>query len=325
MSVGTETKLSDTVKDYYDKLFQDGVLMQVHISVWGMTTKLNKDDLGLKEVPDIYELGKKKLIGADRLAKFKNAEGKARRYLYRNSHPFPVGEAHFVPRKTLPTVLIEVQKLKKDFMELVDDFVTNYEKYKTEVLDKHKDKADLLKPCYPPVNEVRGKFGFELSLFEFSMPREMSEIDIQDLIAREDAKEEVREQIREQLRDQYERSMRQLERFTEDAAKSLRENLVTVCQEIVDKINRNELVSKANLNTVREEIEHFRALNFLNDADVEKEIVRLEESMNGKRNFKDDAEALAVFNQSLTSVIEKASNVSDLAALQGNYFRKINL
>src|ERR1043166_8641157 len=41
------------LQTYYDKLFQDGVLVNLHISAWSMSCKLKEDDLGLEKQPEI--------------------------------------------------------------------------------------------------------------------------------------------------------------------------------------------------------------------------------------------------------------------------------
>lgn len=320
-------KLSDELQTKYDKLFQDGVLVNVHISVWGMAANLSKEDLNLQaDLPKLFKLGKKMLIEPERLSAFKNAESKARRYLYRNSYDFPISkDAHFVPKKQYATVLTKLNEFKEEFLKLIDNFVENYYVYRDEVLNAYPDIADLLRPFYPDVSEIRGKFGFSTSSFELSMPREFSEVDIQKLIARDEAKDEIKKKLEEQMKVQHQTSIAQLEKFTEDAATSLRSKLVAMCKTVTEKIASREIISKANITTIREEIENFRALNFLDDAAVETEITKLAALVEGKHNFKTDQEAIATLNTALNDVLATASTTSDVSSLTGKYFRKIKV
>lgn len=319
-------KISAELKEKYDKLFQDGILVNVHISVWGMAANLSKEDLGVEtELPKLYKLGKKMLIQPERLNEFKNAESKARRFLYRNSYDFPISDAHFVPKKRYFEVMEQLNKFKTEFLGLVDGFVENYEEYRDEVLTAYPDIADVMRPLYPDKSEIKAKFGFSTSSFELSMPRELSEVDIQALLGREEAKDEVKKAYEEQLKDQYTTSIQQLEKFTEDAAVSLRAKLVNMAKTITEKIESKELISKANINTIREEIENFRALNFLDDAAVAAEIDKLAEIVEGKHNFKKDEDAIAALNTALTDVLVSASTTSDVSTIRGKYFRKVKI
>jgi len=319
-------KISADLQAKYDKLFQDGILVNVHISVWGMGARLSKEDLGVEaDIPKLFKLGKKMLIDPEHLNEFKNLESKARRYLYRNSYDFPISDAHFVPKKRYSEVVSQLDKFKTEFGTLVDTFVANYPTYKDEVLKAYPKIADALRPLYPDVSDIRTKFGFSMASFELSMPRALSDVDIQKLIARDEAKDEVKAKLEAQLKTQHENSVRQLEKFTEDAATTLRTNLVRMCKMITDKIEKKELISKANINTIIAEIDNFRALNFLDDTVVAAEIDRLEEFVTKKHDFKTNKDAIAELENSLMGVLSVAATTTDVSSIRGKYFRKITI
>lgn len=319
-------KISDELKARYDKLFQDGFLVNLHISIWGMGAQLSKEDLKIQDaVPNIFRLGKKMIIEPKHFNSFKNHESKARRYLYQNSYPFHISEAHFIPKRKLLDVLSKLDEFKIEFKELVVKFIENYPTYKDEILAAYPDVADALRPFYPTTEQLQGKFKFSVVTYELKMPRELGEVDIQQLISRDEAKAEVKKKLETQMEEQYLSAMRQLDKFTEDAAQALRQQIGDVCQTIIDKIKNKEIISKSNINSIKEEIENFKALNFLDDAVVSEEIDKLERLINGNHNFKTDQETIAELNTALSDVLKTASETSDLSDLRGTYFRAIKL
>lgn len=329
MSVRNPPQLTETLKNYYDRLFQDGYLVSVHVSKWGMGTQLNKDDLNIDAVPKLFKLGRKMLIDPKHLNAFSSIEGKARRYLYSNSYDFPVAEAHFVPKRKMPEVIEKLNRFRLEYQELVDEFIVNYDEYKQAVLDEYPDLVDMLTPLYPAKATLPEKFGFRYSIFELSIPRKFDEVDIKAVYTREEAlseaKAEAKEEVDRELAVQYRQSMEQLTKFTEEAAKALRSQIVTLCQNIIGKIERKEILTRLTFNNVREEINNFRSLNFLDDQAVEAEIDKLEKLVDGGLDFKNDAEALQALNSSLNSVLNTANNLADIPTVRGKYFRAISL
>ncbi len=326
MQATIKSNLTDSVRAYYDKLFQDGFLVSVHVSKWGMSTNLSKEDIEYnKKIPEIFRLGKKMLINPKHLNDFMKIESRARRYLDSNSYDFPAGDAHFVPKKKVVEVLTKLEDIRLEFNKLKDSFIEKYEEYKEEVLKDYPLQADSLRPCYPHKDLVGGKFSFSVSMYEIHMPKELSTVDIQTLIDRDQAKEEVKKKLEVQLENHYKESLVKLESFTEESAKLLRGQMVTMCHSVIDKIKKGEVVSKANIKSIREEIGNFRSLNFLDDKVVEQQINNLEKVVSGNVNYKTDKEALEELNTALVGVLEKANNLNDLDTLTGTYFRAIKL
>lgn len=324
--LATTVTPSQSIKEHYDKLFQDGFLINVHIRKWGMGSHLAKEDLGVtKDVPKIFKLGKKMLIKEERYLEFNRIESRARRFLYANAYDFPVGEAHFVPKKKVPDVLLKLNELKLEFFELRDKFIDKYEDYKEEVLKEYPDLAETLKPLYPAKATLTEKFGFGISMYELSMPKEFSEVKIQELLARDEAKADVAKKLQAQLAEQHANSVKQLEEFTETAAKALRTQIVDVCSLLMNKIKKKEAISKTNIISIKEEIQHFKIMNFLDDKIVADEIAKLEVLVNGNHDFKNDVETIYVLNQMLDEVVSKANNIIDIPTIRSKYFRAIKL
>lgn len=321
--VTTKTNLTESVRVYYDKLFQDGFLVSVHVSKWSMSTNLKKEDIKYDEaVPSIFKLGKKMLIEPEHFNQFSRIEAKARRLLDMSSYDFPVGDAHFVPKKKVAELLASIDKCKIEFNNLKKEFILNYEKYKNDVLTKYPDLAEELLPQYPPVDTLSARFNFSVSLYEIQMPKELGEIDIASLIDRDQAKEEVKEKLEAQLAEHYKTSLTKLEAFTEEATALLRTQIVSMCNGVIYKIENKEVVSNTNIKMIRDEIENFRKLNFMDDKVVAEELDKLEKVVSGNINYRTDKEALAQLNTALTSVLDKANSMNDLSAISDNYFKR---
>lgn len=324
MSVVTvKTNLTDSVRAYYDKLFQDGFLVSVHVSKWSMSTHLKKEDINYAEdVPSIFKLGKKMLIEPERFNEFSRVESKARRLLDLSSYDFPVGDAHFVPKKKVAELLASIDKCKIEFNKLKDSFIENYEAHKNAVLQKYPDLAEELLPHYPKVDTLAARFNFSVSLYEIQMPKELGEIDIASLIDRDKAKEEVKEKLEAQLAEHYKTSLKKLETFTEEAAALLRTQIVSMCSGVIYKIENKEVVSNVNIKMIRDEIENFRKLNFMDDKAVADELDKLEKVVSGNVNYKTDKEALQELNKALTNVLDKANSINDLSVISDKYFNR---
>ena len=321
--VSQKTNLTDSVRAYYDKLFQDGFLVSVHVSKWGMSTHLSKEDIEYDgTVPSIFKLGKKMLINPERFNAFARIESKARRYLSANSYDFPIGDAHFVPKKKVAEVLTTLEKFKHDYEALRKRFIENYEEYKQEILDKYPDIAPTLAPLYPEKSSLKDRFKMSVSLYEIQMPRELGQVDIQTLIDREKAKVEVKERLEEQLAEHHRVSLNKLEAFAEEAARVLRTQIVNMCKSVIYKIENREIVSPSHIQGIRDEIDNFRKLNFLDDKAVEEELNKLADVVKEPINYRTDKEALAELNIALTNVLEKANNLKDLTAISDSYFRR---
>lgn len=323
---------SSKLRAYYDKLFRDGYLVSVHISKWGMGAQLSESDLNLENVPKIFRLGKKMLIDPEHLNVFLRFEGKARRYLYSNSYPFPgVSEAHFVPRKKLMEVFGKLKEFKAEFEKKVADFLENYDKYKAEVVDdpRHAAFKEGLLGLYPSPDVLRGKFSFTYSAYELSMPREFGEVDAKTIaereIAVEEAVQEAQQAIEKELEEQYQQGLRRVEQFANEALLALRSQVVTTCRNIATKINEDEPINKANLKSIREQIQAFRSLNFLDDRVLSEEIDKLEEVVNSGRDFKSNEEALNELQTTLKGVLKSATDKVSQNQVVENYFRRIEI
>lgn len=332
----TDYKITDTLQKYYNKVFQDGKLVNIHIGMWGMSYNLVEEDIKIEDkLPETIKLGKKMLIKPAVYNKFKNLEQKIRKYLYKNSFEFPlVSQAHFVPKAKYLEVYEQLNKFRAEYMAMVDEFVEKYEDYKKEALEfykEHQDKVSIddLESYYPSVAELRKKFYLDVVSFEISLPTEFAELNLQDEINREVANEQAKEQALNDYKSEYNRQigthMSKINDFVSEVTQALRAKIVEHCSVALNKIQKKEVVSDANIKTLLKHIQEFREMNFVDDKSVEAELSKVEKMLTGDYDFAKDKDAMGLLQEHLTSVVKEAESLTDVANVSGEYFRKLSV
>jgi hypothetical protein len=205
-----EYKITDTLQKYYDKVFQDGKLVNIHIGMWGMSYNLTEEDIKLdKQLPETIKLGKKMLIKPAVYNKFKSFEQRVRKYLYVNSFDFPlVSQAHFVPKAKYLDVYKKLNEMRDEYLLMVNEFVEKYEDYKKEVIEyyqEHKDTVSVedLESYYPSLANIKNKFYFDIVSFEIALPAEFAQLNLQDEIHREQANNEAKQKAVQNYKEEY--------------------------------------------------------------------------------------------------------------------------
>jgi hypothetical protein len=94
---------------------------------------------------------------------------------------------------------------------------------------------------------------------------------------------------------------------------------------VLNKVNKKEVVSDSSINAIYKQIEEFRSANFADDKVVDAELNKLEKLLDGKPNFTEDRDAIGLLKQHLNNVVNAAKDVTDVANVGGEYFRKISL
>lgn len=331
-----EHKVSDTLQKYYDQIFQDGKLVNINISIWGMSYSLKEEDIKINDkLPDLIQLGKKMLIKPAVLNLFKSFEGKARRYLYANSFSFPlVSQSHFVPRKKYIEVYKQLCEFRREFKEMTDEFVENYEDYKNETIqyyEQFKDQisVDNLESYYPSKQAVAEKFAFDIVSFEIKLPTEFGNTDIHREAALEQAEVQARKASEAIYKAEYSERlnthMGKINEFVGEVIGTIRAKVLEHCSLVLKKVNKREVVSDKSISILLSQINEFRQMNFIEDKGIETELGKLETLLNKGSNFSKDKDAVQELKTSLTNIIEEAKGVTDVAALSGQYFRKLSI
>ena len=314
----------------YSKLFKDGKLVQIHVRKWGMSAQLDQEDLELKEefkLPDIFKLGKKMLIKGEELAKFTSIEQKARTYLKNNSLSFPIAQAHFVPRKKLLTVINKLNEMKAEYDALTEEFIQNYPTYKEEMLKTYTEHREKLEPFYPTAERIRQKFGFELSIFEVALPKRFKETDLLEIMAQNAAVEDLKGKYEREMEQQYIKGVQNIDSFLKETITALRAEIVRVFELVSNKIKNREVISKTNLSSIKNIIDNFKELDFLDDKEVNSKLDAVLELIdsNNEIAFKSNYAVVKRLEASLNEALDVARNLSDVDNVTGEYFRKIEV
>jgi hypothetical protein len=331
-----EYKITDTLQQYYDKVFQDGKLVNIHIGMWGMSYNLEEEDIKLdNKLPDTIKLGKKMLIKPAVYNKFKSLEQRIRKYLYTNSFDFPlVSQAHFVPKAKYIEVYKKLNELRDEYLMMVDEFLLKYEDYKKEALEyyqEHKDTVNIdnLEAYYPSLANVKKKFYLDIISFEIALPAAFNELNLQDEINREqhdnEAKRVATAKYREEYNKQIDTHMGKINDFVGEVTATLRTKIVEHCTVALHKINKKEVVSDSNIKTLLKHIQEFREMNFVDDKAIEAELSKVEKLITGEKDFSKDKDAIGMLQQHLSSVVTEAKSLSDVANISGEYFRKLSV
>jgi hypothetical protein len=334
--MNNEYKITETLQKYYDKVFQDGKLVNVHIGMWGMSYNLTEKDIKLdNKLPETIKLGKKMLIKPAVYNKFKSFEQKVRKYLYVNSFDFPlVSQAHFVPKAKYLEVHKQLNDLRTEYLQMAEEFVEKYEDYKKEVLEyyqEHKDTVSVedLESYYPSLANIKSKFYLDIVSFEIALPAQFSELNLQDEIHREIVNDEAKQVAMDDYKAEYAKQVElhtaKLSSFMEEVTSTVRSKVAEHFSVVLNKVNNKEVVSPSSIRTLYKQIEEFRTANIADDKLVEEELNKLEKLLDGKPDFSENTDAIGLLRQHLGNVVKAAADVTDVANVSGEYFRKLRI
>jgi hypothetical protein len=331
-----EYKITETLQKYYDKVFQDGKLVNVHIGMWGMSYNLTEKDIKLdNKLPETIKLGKKMLIKPAVYNKFKSFEQKVRKYLYVNSFDFPlVSQAHFVPKAKYLEVYKQLNDLRDEYLQMANEFIEKYEDYKKEAIEyyqEHKDTVSVedLESYYPSLANIKSKFYLDIVSFEIALPAQFNELNLQDEIHREivngEAKQVALDNYKSEYTKQVELHTAKLSSFMEEVTSTVRGKVAEHFSVVLKKVNNKEVVSPSSIRTLYKQIEEFRSANIADDKLVEEELNKLEKLLDGKPDFAENTDAIGLLKQHLGNVVKAAADVTDVANVSGEYFRKLRI
>jgi len=328
-----------------ERVFEDGVLIDLDISIWTMETRMKPEDLGLDPdaVVEVFRLGKKLLLPAEARNRFRRIESRARYRIEQVSFAFPISQARFVPKRALPELLEDLEELREEFNSEVDRFVEDYEALKEKIRPHYIEAAehawtnshsslsldefvrkflDRLDSLYPQPNEVRNRFDFSYHVFEVQMPREHRSPEA--LSAEERARREAEKRMLEQLQTQY---SQRINTFLETVVTTLRQRTAELCQHVAEKIRNGEAISERTLKSMREFVAKFRTLNFVGDQQIEAMLENLEKrflsnpaslyNSDGRFNMRSELEA------ALKQITDTATDLSDISRITGDYKRRL--
>jgi hypothetical protein len=340
----------------FSGIFHDGLLMQVNVSFWSGARILKPEDLGLDQasIVDAFHLGRKLLIPQKVIHAFRHIEGQARALVAKNSFPFPIGNARFVPRRCFNEVNAQLEAYKAEYMRLAEDLITRYDEYRNQMLPiyqgaaenafetanppmqefgvedldqlkvkRENDKAayveaflNRIKSYYPQASSLRAKFGLDWSIYEIAVPR-MELTEAGEIIATEKANESIHRQMNEKIGT-----------FVDDVVRTLRQETTEICGNIVKFIKEGKVIRSTTMDSLRDFIERFKTMNFVGDATIESQLeaVRNEFLNMDSKTISEDDNIREALSTKLSEVLEVAEKIGDqdINGVTSQYVRTVN-
>jgi len=333
-------------------IFRDGILIDINVSFWSGARALRAEDLGLKEtdVAEAFKLGRKFLVPAEVIKKFRRLDSKARRIVEENSFRFPIGNAHFIPKKSFGKALEQLKACQTEYNALVDELVENYDQYREEMIPVYREAAEhafinqtpetqtfgpdydrdaererfvelflrRIENFYPHANDLRKRFSLTWDVFEMAMPRMIEAQDEQIILdqnTREYAEQEYRKQIHEKM-----------DAFVNDAVTVLRQETVEICGRIATNLKEGKVVQGRTLQSLKDFVDKFQGLNFVGDVTVETQLESLRKEILDiypVQKINDEEELQVELKRKLNEIAEVASQTTDIDGITSEYRRRI--
>ena len=312
----TQTAGAFTDTPLVEKVFSDGVLVDVNVSFWTAKNRNTAEDLNMEPVqkeniPEfVIGLGTKRLIEHEQVLAWQRIAMKAWGLVERYSFDFPVGRGRFVPAKALPEIETQLEALRLEFNQVVVTFLNQYEALRDEMLAKYPDHRERLQGLYPEKSDLARRFSFSWSVFNVRLPKQMR-LQTADRATMARYEKEINTRV---------------ESFLEDSIKVLRARVSETCGTLAERIKKGEVISEPSLNKIRKLVEQFRMLNFTGDRGIEQMLEALKsDTLNGRtaEELRDDAAALSGFGSALNTVAQTAGDISDVSTITGEYRRRI--
>lgn len=304
-----------------DILTREGVLISVSVRYWRAAKKLKPADLGLDAddvTEDLISLGHKRLVPKGALRAFGLIESRAHAVIDQNTFPF-MNVGHFLPNSKLGQVSDELERLEQEFNAATEAFIADYGDLRNDALREWRRAAGRLvadpeqlvasiSNAFPPVSDMRRRFGFNVNLFQISLPQDMQT----DLVTLADQQEIAlaRSRAAQQAELQIQHGV---QGFVQDAVAALREQTAVLCREMLESMGTGKTgCHQKTLNRLVGFIEQFKQLNFANDREMEEQLeqVRREFLNRTAEEYRDDAHAKRQLEQGLRNLADKAHEMA---------------
>lgn len=331
----------------FQNIFANGVLVDVDVHMWTGQRQLTPEDLGIKseKLSKAFKLGKKALVPPEVIAKFRNIDYRARDLLIRNSFSFEFGSARFVPKKMFVDFSEKMDELKKEFNDLVNDFVEKYESYRLQMrahytqaahnayerlsqlhgFDKTRDEfintfLDRVNSFYPDIESIRNKFSLEYVAFQMALP-DLSQATIDD-VAEEGAKVRmIEEAYQKMLTDR-------VHVYVDKLVAELRGKANTVLTTVASNLKAGKRFSKATMSMMKNMILEYRKMDIVGDSNFQHKLEEFEREFilpYDANKVRADKLLQERMHTALKSLINLGNDKEVIKQLAENYRNKVQL
>ena len=305
-----------------DALTFRGVLISVSVRYWRARKKLRPEDLGLdpeRVDQSLFSLGHKKLLPKRALESLALVESRAHALVEVNSFPFLGGVARYLPNTRLREVTERLEQLRAEFEACRDDFLARYGQLREEAMTEWREAARRLSDdperimgfideAFPELYTVQGRFGFDIRTFQIATPEAVPRAELVEMGTRQEVIE-AREEAVQNARSQIDGSCRE---FIADCTAALREQTARLCSEMLETIDTTGNVHQKTLNRLTGFIDRFRELNFVNDAEMERQLEEVRERFLTRTagEYRDSSIARGGLVQGLSSLRDRANEMA---------------
>jgi HEPN domain-containing protein len=270
------------------KMMEQGVLVQLHISYWRPYTRLKEADLGIQATNGArgyIQLGKKKLLPPEMIAKIETIELRTRMAL--REHSLDCFWGRFVPVKAWQSWREHSDKLRKRFYEVRDEIVNTIpesitqlreiytqmakDAYKREEYNLNAEASQtyidaFVSACLnriPPAEQIGRTFNYNEVYSYIPLPGQLK------AYAQGVFEEDMHRQIAQQFFEQKQEMMRV---FLNEIGTGLRAMVVKVCQSVRDSIKQHGKLVPQSVTDLKGLLRKLERLNFHEDAQIAKMI-----------------------------------------------------
>jgi hypothetical protein len=237
----------------YENIFAKACLIQLSTSCWTGTRMLQAgvmESIGNSD----WLKGKKLLINPELLGPIKTTIHKARQVVAKTALPFPLTGLYLVPKESIENVDVQLESIKAEFWDKVDNFLTFY----TEAREEARQViGELFNETDYPEN-IQDKFRFDWRFVTLATPNQAN-ILTPELYTREVEKfqslmSEARDMSILALREEFAGLVGHLvERMTTGKPKSFKSTMLNGTKEFFESFNDRNIFDDAKLSELVEE------------------------------------------------------------------------
>lgn len=330
----------------FKNVFTHGNLVDINVRFWMGRIHWSPEDIGIsdKHISGVFDLGKKKLIPAAVVAKFRSLDYKIRTALEKYSFPFDFGAAKFVPKKIFLKFAEEADQTINEFNKQVEAFVRNYPRYKlimrkdyvkaaheaykiaqsVDRLDMDEDRyvekyLQRIDKLYPSAEEVRKKYSMEYIVYRMELP-DISKATYEDVSEENDKLRLFEAAYRRDLE-------RKTYNFVDTVITTLRQKLARSFNSAAKQVRDGKYVSIPTMNRIRKSIRNFEDMDIVGDDRFRKILKDFEDralsishnTINANKKIRDN------FYNDLKGVADLAVQRSTIDEVAAEYRKKIDL
>lgn len=301
-------------------LYKLGMLFVVRCRYW--TCRAGNDAADLALTPDridakaIASFGSKDLLDPEKSRKlFQQIEKKARHALEKHSRPFAAANAHFVPWNFVQSVIEQLETLRKEFDQAVEQFITDYPTLSAEWQALH---AEIPSCCYPLQMALPDKFALSWHAFKVTGAPELTPVeDIEMELEQRRARDEQVKLMEANLK-------QECQQFVSGYVLSFRREVAQFCNQVVEAGGK---VHGKTLQAIRRKIDRFHTMNIFNDGDTAASLRQLKAQifgMNGE-DLSDQPDLANKLSQACAALKKEILDPDIVSALTGRLKRRVVL